>query len=197
MVGDQHKVHIYLEYHSVCPLFRIGTPSPTAASPAGECGPPEPKGATLAWGLGGGGGPNADGWRKSLSLGLLCGGQHSPPPPRTIPPTADWPWRPLTKLVRGGGGLGVYPPAHQVWGHLCVLNTVWDLIDIKSFSPHTPYTPMRDFRILIGACTLLQSYKVCHPSHEKIGRKIRLIHVRVEYCSVHDPIESFSFGGYK
>jgi hypothetical protein len=34
--------HICLEYHSVCPLVRIGTPTP---SPASECvPPPEPKG---------------------------------------------------------------------------------------------------------------------------------------------------------
>ncbi len=33
-----HKVHIYLEYHNVCPLVRIWTPSP-----AGECvAPPVP-----------------------------------------------------------------------------------------------------------------------------------------------------------
>jgi hypothetical protein len=28
MVGESHKVHKYLEYHSVCLLVRIGTPSP-------------------------------------------------------------------------------------------------------------------------------------------------------------------------
>ncbi len=32
-----HKVHIYLEYHSVCPLVGIGTPTP---SPASECASP-------------------------------------------------------------------------------------------------------------------------------------------------------------
>jgi hypothetical protein len=32
------STYIYLEYHSVCPLVRIGTPSP-----ADECVPPEPK----------------------------------------------------------------------------------------------------------------------------------------------------------
>ncbi len=32
-LGDKHKVHIYLEYHSVCPLVQIGTPPP----PASEC----------------------------------------------------------------------------------------------------------------------------------------------------------------
>jgi hypothetical protein len=37
-----YKVHTCLEYPSVCPLVRIGTPTP---SPASECvPPPEPKG---------------------------------------------------------------------------------------------------------------------------------------------------------
>ena len=26
--GYVHKIHIYLEYHSVCPLVQIGTPPP-------------------------------------------------------------------------------------------------------------------------------------------------------------------------
>ncbi len=32
-----HKVHIYTEYHSICPLVGIGTPPPLAP---GECPPP-------------------------------------------------------------------------------------------------------------------------------------------------------------
>ncbi len=58
-----HKVHIYTEYHSVCPLVGIGTAPPPQAkggrahSPAGE-----------GWGS-----PNSDDWRKSLALCLLCG----------------------------------------------------------------------------------------------------------------------------
>jgi hypothetical protein len=36
-----HKVRIYLEYHNVCPLVRIGTPNP---SPAIEFVPPGTKG---------------------------------------------------------------------------------------------------------------------------------------------------------
>jgi hypothetical protein len=46
-----HKVHIYIEYHSVCcPLVGIGTP----LSRKRMCLPPEPRGGggggTLAWG---------------------------------------------------------------------------------------------------------------------------------------------------
>ncbi len=41
--GLYHKVHIYLEYHSVCSLVGIRTSQPS--SPARECSlPPEPKG---------------------------------------------------------------------------------------------------------------------------------------------------------
>jgi hypothetical protein len=41
-----HKVHVYKEYHSVCPLFGIGT-LPLPLSPASVPLPPEPtKGGT-------------------------------------------------------------------------------------------------------------------------------------------------------
>jgi hypothetical protein len=62
--------YIYLEYHSVCPLVRIGTPSP-----ADECIPPEPKrgGGTHSSGREGVGGPNLDDGRKSLVLSPLFG----------------------------------------------------------------------------------------------------------------------------
>ncbi len=40
-VCRKHKVHIYLEYHSVCPLVGIGTPHPLSQR---VCFPPEPKG---------------------------------------------------------------------------------------------------------------------------------------------------------
>jgi hypothetical protein len=62
-----HKycTYIYLEYHSVCPLVRNGTPTLSSAS---ECAPPEPKG--------GGGGPNSEDWRKGLALFLRCGGPY-------------------------------------------------------------------------------------------------------------------------
>ncbi len=67
-----HKVHIYLEYQSVCPLVRIGTLHPPLP-PASESLPPEPKEGehtrlrVRRWG-----GPNSDDWRKSLALCLLC-----------------------------------------------------------------------------------------------------------------------------
>ncbi len=38
-----HKVHIYLEYHSVCPLVRIGTPTPSLPLASGPPSP-DPKG---------------------------------------------------------------------------------------------------------------------------------------------------------
>jgi len=64
-----HKVHIYTEYHSVCPLVGIGTLPPPLSSLG-----------TKGWGGGGHtrlrvrgwGSPNSDDWRKSLALCLLC-----------------------------------------------------------------------------------------------------------------------------
>ncbi len=62
-VSWTHKVHIYIEYHSVCPLVGIGTPPP-----------PEPKGGGTHSPSGEGvRSPNADDWRKSFSLCLVCG----------------------------------------------------------------------------------------------------------------------------
>jgi hypothetical protein len=57
-----HKVRIYKEYHSVCPLVGIGT-LPTPLSPASVPLPQEQ----------GGGSPKSDDLRKSLALCLLCG----------------------------------------------------------------------------------------------------------------------------
>ncbi len=51
-----HKVHLYLEYHSVCSLVRMGLPHPLSRK-------------RVRWW----GGPNSDDWRKSLVLCLLCG----------------------------------------------------------------------------------------------------------------------------
>ncbi len=72
------KVHIYVEYHIACPLVRTGTPHPISP----ECAPPppEPKGegthSPACQGMGGGG-PNSDGWRKSVVLCLLCDIPHT------------------------------------------------------------------------------------------------------------------------
>jgi hypothetical protein len=60
----RHKVHIYLEYHSVCPHVRIGIPC--TLTQASCVPPPEPKGErthSLA-----GEGPNSYDRRKSLVL---------------------------------------------------------------------------------------------------------------------------------
>ncbi len=74
--GMKHKVHIYKEYHSVCPLVgtvplpshplsyqRVCT-SPRNQRVGGEAHSP----AVRGWGS-----PNSDDWRKSLALCLLCG----------------------------------------------------------------------------------------------------------------------------
>ncbi len=67
---ENQKVHIHLEFHSVCPLVGIGTPNPSHTS---ECVPPEPKGGGAHSPAGEGwGGPNSEDWRKSLALCLLC-----------------------------------------------------------------------------------------------------------------------------
>jgi hypothetical protein len=72
----QHKVHVYKEYHSVCPLVGTGT-LPTSLSPASVPLPPEPEGGghtrlrVRGWGS-----PNSDDWRKCLALCLLCGVQY-------------------------------------------------------------------------------------------------------------------------
>ncbi len=72
-----HKVLIYKEHHSVCPLVGIGTP-PTPFPQASVPSPPP----TPDQRVGGGGtrlrlrrwgSPNSDDWRKSLALCLLCG----------------------------------------------------------------------------------------------------------------------------
>jgi hypothetical protein len=73
---DNHKVRLYKEYHSVCPLVRIGT-LPTPLSPASVPLPPEPGLGgrhTRLWRLWvrGWRSPNSDDWRKNLELCLLC-----------------------------------------------------------------------------------------------------------------------------
>jgi hypothetical protein len=68
-----HKVRIYKEYHSVCPLVGIGT-LPTHLSPlASECTPPPRTwGGTHSPAVRGWWSLNSDDWRKSLALCLLC-----------------------------------------------------------------------------------------------------------------------------
>ena len=67
-----HKVRIYKEYHSVCPIVGIGTP-PTPLSPASVPLSPVPKGGghtrlrVRGWGS-----PNSDDLRKGIALCLLC-----------------------------------------------------------------------------------------------------------------------------
>jgi hypothetical protein len=71
----QHKVHIYLEYHNVSPLVRIGTPPPTLLE-AIVSPPKEPTGGRTHLGVRGWDGPNSDYWKKSLTLCLFCALQH-------------------------------------------------------------------------------------------------------------------------
>ncbi len=56
---------IYLEYHSVCPLVKIGTPHPSL--PQTSVSPPEPNGeGAHSHAVEGVESPNSDNWRKSL-----------------------------------------------------------------------------------------------------------------------------------
>ncbi len=73
---SSHKVLIYIEHHSVCPLVGIGT-LPIPLPQASVC-PPSPHGPRVHGGhthlrLKGWGSPHSDDWRKSLALCLLCG----------------------------------------------------------------------------------------------------------------------------
>jgi hypothetical protein len=67
-----HKVHIYTEYHSVCPSSELGLSHPFSRH--GECAPPpelKGGGGIRLWARGRGS-PNSDDRRKSLALCLLC-----------------------------------------------------------------------------------------------------------------------------
>jgi hypothetical protein len=76
MLAKHHKVHIYKEYHSVCPLVGWDSPIPSLAS---ECAPPHRTGG------GGAHSPAGEGLgesqfrrlEKSLALFLLCA-KHRP-----------------------------------------------------------------------------------------------------------------------
>ncbi len=56
------KILWNLEYHSVCPLVRIGTPTP---APASEWAPHLNQGEGNSPAGEGVGGPNSDDWRKA------------------------------------------------------------------------------------------------------------------------------------
>ncbi len=72
LVTLTNKVHIYLEYQTVCPLVGIGTRALPPFPQANVSPPPEPKGETHSPTGEGVWGPNLDGLRKSLVLCLLC-----------------------------------------------------------------------------------------------------------------------------
>jgi hypothetical protein len=66
--GPDHKVHIYLDCHSICLLVRIGpTDFPLSQ---GSLSPPGTKGGDTLAAVEGVWGPNTDDWRKSLALCL-------------------------------------------------------------------------------------------------------------------------------
>ncbi len=71
---DPHKVLIYIEHHSVCPLVGIWTP-PTPLPQASVPPPPQDQrvgGGAHSPAARGWGSSNSDDWRKSLALCLLC-----------------------------------------------------------------------------------------------------------------------------
>jgi len=75
-IALSHKVRIYKEYHSVCPLFGIGLGLSHPLSRQRVCPSPPNKGGrggTIACGWGVREVPiPSDEWRKSLALCLLC-----------------------------------------------------------------------------------------------------------------------------
>jgi hypothetical protein len=76
--GDSAQTtNLPIEYHSVCPLVRIGTT--TFPLPQASVYPPQPKGRGHTRLRVRGGGSNSDDWRKSLALCLLCGIPYSSP----------------------------------------------------------------------------------------------------------------------
>jgi hypothetical protein len=77
--GSQSTYIVYLEYHSVCPLVRIGTPPPPLSIKRGHPPPPIPR-LNRSWPprvhtrllKRGWESRNSDDWRKSLALCILC-----------------------------------------------------------------------------------------------------------------------------
>ncbi len=59
-----HKVHTYIEYHSVCPLVRFGTPPPLSLKRVSPSLQNQKGGDTRLW-VRGWGSPNSDDWRKA------------------------------------------------------------------------------------------------------------------------------------
>jgi hypothetical protein len=100
-VEANEGIILYLENQSLCPFFRIGSPSPLSAS---ECGPLslEPKGGNTRFRVsGGGGGGNSEDWRESLALCLLCvTAYENAMSSKKLPKLSEWhceliSWRPL------------------------------------------------------------------------------------------------------
>jgi hypothetical protein len=83
----QSTYTVYLEYHSVRPLVRVGTPTPSPASECVPLGSRNQRGGHTRQRS-----PNSDERRKSLALCLLCASRSShstsphpsPPPPPTL-----------------------------------------------------------------------------------------------------------------
>ncbi len=65
------STYMYLEYHSVCPLVRIGTTHPLLPQ-ASVSLPRNQRGGAHSPAVRGWERPNSDDWRKSLALCLLC-----------------------------------------------------------------------------------------------------------------------------
>jgi hypothetical protein len=90
---SEHKVHIYLEYHSVFPLFQTGAPPPPLPQASVPPPPRNQRGGYTDVRMRGWGGRNSDDWRKSLALCLLCGAEvTSSPPPHHHPISQLNPW---------------------------------------------------------------------------------------------------------
>ena len=78
VVGWIHKVLIYIEHHSVCPLVGIGTPPPLLPQASVPSPADQRVGGHTRLRLKGWGSPNSDDWRKSLALCLLCAAADLP-----------------------------------------------------------------------------------------------------------------------
>jgi hypothetical protein len=81
LLGDKHKVHIYLEYHIVCPLVWIGTPPPPLPQACAPHLPGTTEGGRykLACVWGGGGVPIRTTGEKLSTLSTLWGQVKRPP----------------------------------------------------------------------------------------------------------------------